>query len=98
VAGSDAFYYTASYSAPKEFSMEIATIAQTLSPLALLACPVGMGLMMWVMGRQAKAGRATDSAPDERPPSIELLREEQRRLDAEITRLEQHESERTEQR
>ena len=30
---------------------------QFLTPLALLACPIGMGLMMFFMGRGAMGGR-----------------------------------------
>lgn len=50
---------------------------------AALACPVGMGLMMWFMARGMK-GKRDDSAP----ASLETLREEHRRLGDEISRLE----------
>lgn len=50
--------------------------------LAALACPVGMGLMMWFMGKGMRKG-AKDA-----PSSVEELREEHRRLGAEIERLE----------
>jgi hypothetical protein len=53
--------------------------------LALLACPVGMGLMMWFMakgmkkdGRQSRSGEA----------SIDELRDEHARLTARIDQLE----------
>jgi hypothetical protein len=66
-----------------------------LPALALLACPVGMGLMMFFMARGHRSSR-TDSAlaarrPDasaEPPTSLEVLREEHRRLGEEIERLE----------
>lgn len=53
--------------------------------LALLACPVGMGLMMWFMAKGMRSG----SKPDrERPATVEELQAEHRRLGAEIERLE----------
>lgn len=53
--------------------------------LALLACPVGMGLMMWFMGK----GMNGKSAEKSRPESTSLadLRAEQERIAAEIDRL-----------
>jgi len=57
-----------------------------LLSLAFLACPVGMGLMMWFM---AKGNRKEPSAAQ--PPgnsSVEQLREEHSRLATEIERLE----------
>jgi hypothetical protein len=51
--------------------------------LAVLACPVGMGLMMWFMARGMRGQRKEHT-----PASIETLREEHRRLGAEIDRIE----------
>jgi hypothetical protein len=53
--------------------------------LAALACPVGMGVMMWFMAKGARSGRSSDS---EAPGSLDDLRAEHRRLGAEIDRLE----------
>jgi hypothetical protein len=53
--------------------------------LALLACPVGMGLMMWFMSKGMKRdGGQSRSAP----ASLEELRDEQARLSAQIDQLE----------
>lgn len=57
---------------------------ESLAPLLLLACPVGMGLMMWFM---AKGMRGSNDAPPS-PRSLAALRREQERLDAEIRALE----------
>jgi hypothetical protein len=53
--------------------------------LAALACPVGMGAMMWFMGKGMR-GKAPEA--DTPPASVEDLRDEHRRLGAEIERLE----------
>ena len=53
-----------------------------LAPLALLACPVGMGLMMWFMSRGMG-----DRKRDAQPGSIDDLRADQARLAAQIDRL-----------
>jgi len=52
--------------------------------VAVLACPVGMGLMMWFMAKGMRSGSKTDR---ERT-SVEELQAEHRRLGAEIERLE----------
>ena len=70
--------------------MEVASITTTLAPLAILACPVGMGAMMWMMTR---SGKRQPPGVDARPPdvgqpaSLEVLREEHDRLGAEIDRF-----------
>jgi preprotein translocase subunit YajC len=50
--------------------------------LAVLACPVGMGLMMWFMGRHQR------TQPTARTETIDDLRAEHRRVSAELDRLE----------
>jgi hypothetical protein len=59
--------------------------------LAFLACPVGMGLMMWFMAKGMR------KEPPARQPagtaSVERLREEHRRLGAELERVEGRERE-----
>lgn len=54
----------------------------SLAPLALLACPIGMGVMMWFMSRGMKGERNPNSR------SAADLRAERRALDSEIARLE----------
>jgi hypothetical protein len=51
--------------------------------LAFLACPVGMGAMMWFMARGRRGKRK-----EEPSASLEGMREEHRRLAAEIERVE----------
>ena len=53
--------------------------------LALLACPVVMGGMMWFMAKGMRNDRSADQP--ERPVSVEQLREEHRRLGAELERV-----------
>jgi hypothetical protein len=53
--------------------------------LAVLACPVGMGVMMWFMAKGMRSGSKVDR---EAPASLEELHAEHRRLGAEIDRLE----------
>ena len=59
---------------------------------AVLACPIGMGLMMWFMAKGMRKDAAHDLTPaGTRPPvnpRVEQLREEHQRLGAELERLE----------
>ena len=52
---------------------------------AVLACPVGMGLMMWFMG---KGMRRDPAAGQTGPVDVDALRAEHQRLGEEIERLE----------
>jgi hypothetical protein len=63
-----------------------------LLSLAVLACPVGMGLMMWFMARGMRSGSKTDR---EAVTGLEELQAEHRRLGAEIERLERDSSPRS---
>jgi hypothetical protein len=82
-------YYDASYS-EEVTSLELASIGSALLPLALLACPIGMGLMMWFMAR-GMGGDKTEARQTE-PGEVERLRAEQERLAAEVERLERERS------
>ena len=66
--------------------MEIASIGTVLLPLAILACPVGMGLMMLFMVK-GMSGEKKDAQQAE-PGEVEALQAEQKRLAAEVERLE----------
>ena len=56
--------------------------------LAVLACPIGMGLMMWFMAKGMRGGEPKQAKADS--TSVEDLRREQARLAAEIDQLEQN--------
>ena len=57
-----------------------------LVAMVALACPVGMGVMMWLMGKGMRKGGGAD--PERPGPSLEALREEHRRLGELIDRVE----------
>ena len=56
-----------------------------LSSIALLACPVGMGVMMLVM---ARGGKRRDAAGGGNGNELARLRAEQAALDDQIARIE----------
>lgn len=70
--------------------MVIASIGNALLPLAVLACPLGMVLMMVFMAKGMGGGKKDAQQAD--PSEVETLRAEQQRLAAEVERLERERS------
>lgn len=64
---------------------------ETLLVLALLACPVGMGAMMWFMSRgmNKMSDESTPPREGEPPATVAELRARQARLEVELERLEE---------
>lgn len=62
--------------------------------LALLACPVAMGAMMWFMSKGLMGGNKQKDTEVSRDAggSLEDLREQQHKLAADIARLEEHDA------
>lgn len=63
-----------------------------LAVLALLACPIAMGMMMLFMGKGMSSSKK-ERLQTGRAPSLAQLKGEQARLDEEITRLERDDRE-----
>ena len=61
---------------------------ELLYVLALLACPVGMGAMMWFMSKGMMGANKKDDAPSAQGGSLQDLRDEQHRLSVDTARLE----------
>jgi len=62
------------------------SLTTSLLPLVYLACPVGMGAMMFVMMRGSRGSAKTPAKPAR--VSLADLKSEQARLAAEVDRLE----------
>ncbi len=73
----------ASVAPPGRLLLEV-VVSEALSLLALLACPVGMGAMMWMMGRGMQR---PNSAPAESTAALPEKQAELVRLRAEIDQL-----------
>jgi hypothetical protein len=65
-------------------------MSEAVLALAVLACPVGMGLMMWFMARGMRGDRNQSN------PSVTELRSEHERLGQQIEELEDRLGERVE--
>lgn len=65
--------------------MELATL---LPYIAVLACPIAMGLMMWMMSRNM-GGHSASTPPGEQTPAARLgaLRQQRQALEAEISEV-----------
>jgi hypothetical protein len=67
--------------------------ASPLLALCALACPVGMGAMMWFMARGSRSDRATQTPP---PTTLDDLRDEHDRLGTQIESVERADPQRSE--
>ena len=73
--------------------MLVAAVGSGIYLLAVLACPVSMGLMMLFMGRGMMGGKGGRSGKDERSePALQDLKAEQARLAEQIALLDRDES------
>ena len=77
--------------------MEIAVSTAAFAPLLLLACPVGMGLMMLFMSKGMKGDNKGEDQAD--ADEVQRLRAEQKRLAADVERMQsERPTERSEER
>lgn len=63
---------------------------QVLLSLAVLACPLGMVVMMVLMGRGMMGGKKSAGGGPSSGDDVDALRAESARLDARIVELESH--------
>lgn len=63
-------------------------LAALLPYIAVLACPIAMGLMMWMMSKNM-GGHTDQATPIEQTPSerLAVLRQQRQALEAEITEV-----------
>ena len=79
--------------------MAVAAVSSGLLVLLVLACPIGMGLMMWFMAKGMMRGKKHDEMMEggrHANRSLAELKAEQARLAAKIDALEEGQPERTE--
>jgi hypothetical protein len=72
--------------------MLIAASSSPLLLLAVLACPVGMGVMMLFMGRGMMGGNKKTAAPRDDSSSLADMKAEQARLADKISALEERQT------
>ena len=65
---------------------------EILSFVAWLACPAGMGLMMWMMGRGSRRQQAAGSPGKGSSASLQRLRDEHQRLGPELDRRDERQA------
>ena len=86
--GATAVYYMQrSYNASRIYYSNGATVRDLLLPIAVLACPIGMGLMMLFMGRGMFGSAKRQQARHDAGGDLASLKAEAARLDARIEKI-----------